>query len=339
MPRDSRFELLRIIAMFMILMLHVNFFALRFPLVSHLHADPWHTLTRISLEMVALTSVNLFVLISGWWGIKPTGRGFAKFLFQCIFVISLMYATGIALGKAEYDIKGLQECVYFTKAWFVMSYAGLYLLAPVLNNFVANTSQATLRRFLIGFYVFQTVFGCFSVQPAYMSYGYSVFSFIGLYLLARYVRLYGQALMKYGRAMWLVSLAVAIAAYAVPLWCDTQDYDYIPMAYSAPTTVVGALGLLLMCASSRPWHSRAVNYIAASCFTVYLCHVCNTWTQKEFKAAALDIYHTYSGLEYLGIITLFMTAVFAASICLDQLRKVAWIGVEKIQQSVLKSQD
>lgn len=336
MNRDSRFELLRIIAMFMVLMLHVNFFALHFVTVSQLNNNPAQALTRISLEMLALVAVNLFVMISGWWGIKPTLRGAAKLLFQCIFVIGIMFAVGVCTGRTPNDVEGWQEVLYFSDSWFVLSYLGLYLLAPVLNSFIENSPRRTLALFLVAFFVFQTLYGNFSPCKSFIGRGYSAFSFVGLYMLARYVRLYRQSWLKYGPALWAVSLVAAIAIYAVPLWCGVQDYDYLAMDYTAPTTVCGALGLLMWTADSRPWHSRAVNFVAASCFTVYLCHVCNAWVQKAFKETAADIYRHASGLDYMWRILLFMLAVYAGGILLDQLRKICWHGIEKIQHRALK---
>lgn len=324
MKRDSRFELLRIVAMFMVLILHANFLVLHYPGTKVLHTQPLQAMTRIFFEMFSVVAVNLFVLISGWWGIRPSVRGFAKFLFQCFFIVSIMYAIGIATGQAQFNLKGIQECIYFSQAWFIVTYAALYLLAPVLNSFVARASRTSYRNFLIAFYAFQTFYGCLSPVGNNISYGYSIISFAGLYLLARYVRLYGTHLIKYGKWVWLLSLIAAIALYTVPVWFGTQRYDYIPMAYSSPTTILGALGILMMCANSRPWHSNAVNYIAASCFAVYLCHRCNLWTKTAYEDYARQIFREYSGVESLCMIFLYMVAVFAASILLDQARKLTW---------------
>lgn len=324
MKRDSRFELLRIIAMFMVLILHANFLVLHYPGPKALHAEPVQAMTRIFFEMLSLVAVNLFVLISGWWGIRPSVTGFAKFIFQCFFIVALMYGIGIATHRTSFDLKGLQECFYFSQAWFIVTYAALYIIAPVLNSYVASASKKSYKKFLIAFFAFQTLFGCLSPVGNNISYGYSIISFAGLYLLARYVRLYGGHLIKYGVWVWLGSLAASIALYAIPVWCGTQRYDYIVMAYSAPTTILGALGILMMCANSRPWHSSTVNYIAASCFAVYLCHRCNLWTKMAYEDYARMIFRKYSGIEALGGITLYMVAVFFASIAIDQLRRLSW---------------
>lgn len=332
-PRDSRFELLRIIAMFMVLILHADFLVLHYPGTKFLHAHPLEAMTRIFFEMASLIAVNLFVLISGWWGIRPSAQGFGKFLFQCFFIVTLMYGIGIATGHTTLSLKGIQECIYFTQGWFIVTYAALYLVSPVLNSFVATASRLSYRNFLIAFYTFQTLYGCLSPAANNISYGYSIISFIGLYLLARYIRLYATHIIRYGKWIWIASLTAAIALYTVPVWFGIQRYDYIAMAYSSPTTILGALGMLMMCAHSKPWHSRVVNYIAASCFAVYLCHRCNLWTKAAYEDYARQIFREYSGVQSLCMIFLFMLAVFTASILIDQLRRLTWHLLSSIKIS------
>lgn len=63
--RNSNIEGLRIIAMFMILMLHVNNFSIGEPTTAEAVDAPIPTLARCVFESISLISVNLFVLISG----------------------------------------------------------------------------------------------------------------------------------------------------------------------------------------------------------------------------------------------------------------------------------
>ncbi len=73
------FELLRIFAMLMVLGLHANFAALHVP-------DAYSILTfsgigRVLCQSLCIVAVNVFVMISGWFGIKPSMRGFCNFMW------------------------------------------------------------------------------------------------------------------------------------------------------------------------------------------------------------------------------------------------------------------
>ena len=71
--RASNFELLRILAMLLILVLHANFLAFRFPTNEAIHAQPLTSLGQVWSEALAIVGVNVFVLISGYFGIKARG--------------------------------------------------------------------------------------------------------------------------------------------------------------------------------------------------------------------------------------------------------------------------
>ena len=77
--RDSNMELLRIIAMIGILVLHADYFALGFPKMGDCSSSPLFT---IFIESIFIISVNLFVLLSGWYGIKPRKKVFFESLFS-----------------------------------------------------------------------------------------------------------------------------------------------------------------------------------------------------------------------------------------------------------------
>lgn len=329
--RNSNIEILRIVAMLMILILHVDFFALGEPTTEQAVDRPMQTFSKVFFEMFALISVNLFVLISGWFTIKFSIRGLFKLFYQCVFIITLMYAVGLMTGMAMFSKDGLLECLFMSdNAWFVKSYIGLYILAPVLNSFVAQVSKKQLLITLLAFYSFQTLYGCLYYSAEWIGYGCSVFSFIGLYLLARFVRVYCVNLFKYGLWIWLGSLAIATLWYWIPLCGGHLVFSYMAYHYSSPTTITGALGLLMWMASKPQKSNRIINWVATSCFTVYLYHICNSWTTSCYTDIAGKIFYEFSDLDYLIAISVFILLVFAGGILVDQIRKYSWKCVEII---------
>ena len=83
--RESNFELLRIIAMFMVLILHADFQALGAPTRADIISSPITSTLKVFFEMASIVAVNVFILISGWFGIRPSIKGFCKFAFQYLF--------------------------------------------------------------------------------------------------------------------------------------------------------------------------------------------------------------------------------------------------------------
>lgn len=191
-PRQSNLELLRIIAMFFILVVHSDFKSLGIPSMSDFYNYQVASTTRIIIQSLALVCVNIFILISGWFGIRPSIRGFSRLLFQILFFFVGIYLLQIIFFGVPINLNGLRACIFMTRSddWFIKAYMGLYIISPVLNKFLANIEEEKLRWILINFYIFQTLYGC-SGAAEYIRDGYSVFSFIGLYLLAGYFRRFG----------------------------------------------------------------------------------------------------------------------------------------------------
>lgn len=83
--RLSNFELLRLLAMMFVLIVHADFIALGAPDVSDWASRPVGVVSQYLFECLAICCVDVFVLISGWFGIKFSFRKFSAFFFQVVF--------------------------------------------------------------------------------------------------------------------------------------------------------------------------------------------------------------------------------------------------------------
>ena len=190
--RNSNIELLRVIAMFLVLVVHADFFSLGAPNAEDLNSNAADSVLRVFFEALSIACVDIFVAISGYFGIHAKFKGLTKFLFQCAFFLIGIYAVTLLLGISTVSFAGFKGCILATKLnWFVKAYLLLFILSPVLNAFVERAERRLFRNVLIGFYTFQLLYGwIFSSAVTYINDGYSVTSFIGLYLLMRYVATY-----------------------------------------------------------------------------------------------------------------------------------------------------
>lgn len=186
--RQSNFELLRIIAMLMVVIGHTQFVALGRPSVEAVLQDPIDLSVRCLIQYLCSPCVNIFVLISGYFSIRPSLIGASKFIFQVVFLSTFCYIILLSLGFSNLSIKGIIECVGLTgSCWFVKSYLLLYILAPVLNAYVEITERKQFRNLVIAFFLFQSVFGWYLSTAHFIETGMSTISFVGLYLLDRYI--------------------------------------------------------------------------------------------------------------------------------------------------------
>lgn len=321
--RLSNIELLRIIAMFLVLVVHADFFSLGKPTAHDISAAPLPSFTRFFFQSLSILCVDVFVLISGWFGIKPTFNRVASFLFQCFFFLIGIYVVCLVLGLEVLSVKGIAGCFFLNGwNWFIKAYIGLMILAPVLNVFIERATERQLRNLLICFYVFQTLYGWVSGAAAFFVGGYSTMSFIGLYMLARYVRLYPSKYTQKSPVFDFAVFFVIIMLQAIIAFCFLWSSGYM-FSYVSPLVILSALYLLLLF-SKLHIQSKVINWIAISSFAVFLLHTNPNLCKPYFIPVIKQIYAHFSGPMCLFVIFLFLLSVFISAIFIDKFRVAIW---------------
>ena len=317
------------------MVVHADYFALGAPSSIDMQIAPVSTLTRILIEALSICCVNVFVLISGYFGIHPKKRSLASFLFQIFFFFVLIYGCCVATGTATISIQGILQCFCLTPAnWFIKAYLLLFFLAPVLNAFIEKGDRKLHRNVLIGFYLIQTVYGClFSAD--FFGNGYSTLSFIGLYLLARYIKIYApkwsQLKKVYDISLYLLCAAL-ITIITLLGFRVGKNTEILMFTYINPLVVIESVALLLFF-SKLKFTSRFINWVAASSFAVYLVHANPNILKGIYKDTIVSLYNSSSGFSTILYIFVFLTGIFIQSILIDQVRKVLF---EKIRNDSLK---
>ena len=331
-PRQSNIELLRILAMFLVLVLHADFGSLGIPSHNDVEVAPGSSVCRILFGALGTIAVNVFVLISGWFTIKPTLKGVCAFIFQCLFISIGVYFVAFLSGNLHVGITSVvRDGVLFEFGgyWFIKSYLVLYAFSPVLNTFVQYASKRTMMLTLLCFYILQTVCSTTGFMDSYIySEGYTPLSFFGLYILAQLIRRYYNdfdirtALLLFCGALLFNTLVPS----ANILWGL-----HLPIAfyyYSSPLVIVEAVALLMIFVRIKIKPNKYINWISSSAFAVYLFHS-HPLLFDKFKDEVRYIFQSDSVFTLLAIFT-FLFVVYAASILIDQPRKIIWKYISKM---------
>lgn len=85
--RESNIELLRNISMFMILVIHANFVSLPKIEYSELMTNTIPSVSRFFIESLGIVAVNVFVFISGWFGIKTRTKSVLSFIYLILWYL------------------------------------------------------------------------------------------------------------------------------------------------------------------------------------------------------------------------------------------------------------
>lgn len=336
--RLSNMELFRIIATFLVLLVHADFFSLGSPNKEMLINSPSFSYGQLYIQGLSIICVNLFVLLSGWFGIKQSFQGFTKFIFQCLFFLIGIYLIMTLLGLTDLSpkgiLKGIAGCfVLLNWNWFIKAYICLYIIAPMINVYIENAGKEKVLTFLISFFAFQTIYSWVSNSAVFFEAGYSTMSFIGLYSLARYVRLYSPKFSSLNKWYYLftyffISFILAICAYASIISNFTSLLNKI-YSYVNPLVILSALSLLLFF-SKVHFYSSIINFIGASSFAAFLLHTNPNLCTQYFVPAIQQIAKSHEGIIAWGYIILFLCLIFVLAIIIDQIRIFFWNKINHI---------
>lgn len=142
--RESQFELLRIVAIFMVLIHHSLAVADTFGYTGHYTLN--EGITGVLLNSAVIIGVNLFVLITGWFGVSDK-KIFRKILFLLIEVTcysGIAYLIASLFNVTRFSIPDFVHAIDFTWNWFIVCYIMLLFSIPLLNKLIRTNKIISL---------------------------------------------------------------------------------------------------------------------------------------------------------------------------------------------------
>ena len=187
--RKSNIELLRIISIILILVVHATYYSFGTPTIDEIQGNPLKSFFYIGIENISIVCVDVFILISGWFGVHPKFKSIGSLFFQCIYFSLLMCIFGDVTSLYSVNtIDYMRSFIHFPH--FVVCYAVMYMLTPAINSFIDHSSKQEFARLLCVYYGWAFLFGWLFHSDEGFANGNTTLAFIGLYMLARYIRLY-----------------------------------------------------------------------------------------------------------------------------------------------------
>lgn len=344
--RMANLELLRCIAMMMVVVLHFLGKGNLLGELTEKQLGSVHTAAWL-LESFCIVAVNLYMLISGYF-LSTSSFKLSRLLklWLQIWVYSvgvgiLAYALGIC-PESEFGIHYLLTLmlpISMEHYWFMTAYVFLYLLLPLIDRTVREMSKGQMQAALgLLLFVFCILKSCLPVRLEMDGQGYDFLWYLCVFLTAAYIRRFGwDFLRKKGCAIGLY-LAAVLAIFGGTMglrqiYLRTGGLGYIVQIcleynHILPLlAAVGLFGVLLKVRVSDGW-ANVINRIAPYTLGVYLLHenigVRYIWP-KWLGAAAVD-----SVGSLLLHVAAAVAVVFTVGILADMLRAAAMKGLHRL---------
>lgn len=324
--RNSSVELLRIIAMSMVLLTHYNWSMLGANVEKV--AFEGSGVFRIIFESCIVICVNLFLLISGFYSIKFKLRSVFNIgiLVASVLLIQFLwtYFVGPHIGhEAPGKITpGAFVGIFLfisSSDYFVVDYLFLMFLSPILNSFIDKYDEKVIP-YVIALFCIETWFECVLPNKWFgFNEGYSIVHFVLMYLLARCLYLKRDCLSKFRPERWLFVYFLCVIINSV-LYTNGVHFSFY---YSNPFVVIEAISFFMLFAN-REFYNKIINWIASGTFAVYILHRYNPihdWLKYlDNMLYSTDIYIVYIMKSLPVLIILFFSSILYDKV-LDLVRK------------------
>lgn len=340
--RDTNFELLRIIAMFMIVTLHYTQNS------GVLENNGTYTLQNIFfifLNTVCSVGVNCFVLISGYYLIT------SKFKIQKIihlWGLVLFYSLGIYLlykiaNHSVVNPMSSVETIYvFTPVlnvhyWFIVPYLALYIVFPFLNKMINTLNQKQLKVILIIFFVLMCAIN--NITPLNQNFeavgGHSILWFMFLYGVGAYIKKYknkDEGKDKYKYLLYFIICIILGFIFKIifenisSLNILLKYANYRVIAFNSVFAFLGAVFIFMFFKNIKVKGEntgKCISFISKNVFAVYLIH--------EHELNRQVIWNTNLNINIAGMQNNFILhyllcifIIFTSCVLIEEIRRIVF---------------
>lgn len=354
--RLSNFELMRIVSMFLIVIWHVIMHGKMFANTS---SESIKNILKL-IQYIIIIHVNSFVLLSGYFQSKSKFRigKFLDLIMEVLFYLTLILIVGNFIGLPIYCTNFVRLYNYYLSCidgyWFINCYLIVYIFSDYINKFISSLNYKEYKKFLIiGFVIFSIVpFLCGG--KILNNIGYNFYSFIYLYILGAFLRIYPInecKKLKNISNIWYFIILICIF-FSCPLIryfilflvfnfknINFVNDLYIKISYSSlsyfsPLVIVQSLCYFEFFRNLK-FKSKFVNFISRYVFGVYLLHE-NVYIRGFiYKFLKIDVFY---GTSFKHVLYCFVCAIMIFLFCIfvDIFRKAIFDFFKKHKQMFAK---
>ncbi|MBE6308607.1 MAG: acyltransferase [Bacteroidales bacterium] len=305
--RNSNLELLRIVAMAFIVVWHIS-----------IHAQKGEAITHDFIASIAITGVNLFVLISGYFGIKLKWKSLLNILSCAIFYYSITLLCNYIFFDPTLNLVKEIECIFtpisnYKTYWFVSTYIMLMLLSPAINT-ILNKMNKQQYIFFIGVMFYICCITGFVFQHSININGYNLFNFIFIYSVGHLLRKYDIPHKFCARFLVLIYISATIIIFI-------GSYLNIgrTLNYNNPIIVISAIAFFCLFARQN-FNNCHINTIAKNMFPVYLVQESSLGVEIYRLLYTFGKETNFQGAGYFIILALYITILFISAFIFEKIR-------------------
>ena len=329
--RQANFELLRILAMYLIVIWHIK---------GHYIDEGSEVFHPIVVKVLSGLSnfisfhVDLFILITGYFGIRNNKKAIVKNLLLCaIYLWAFNLIT--YLHDGTFDIKEVIFPISHSPWWFMTVYFLLVLVAPFLEKMLSVLTDKEWLLWVGTLLLLNVYFGHYQHLESVYLIGFDLMNMLTVYsvgALFRKPKLLDRFRFGGGKKSLLLSLFILILLRIVigKLFFKMQ-IDILPGEYCAPLTIALAVNVFLLFKNVSLKSSSLITFFSKSAVSVYL--ITEYPTVREWLTSHYGYYYQmlcHNMTEGMLYVTFSSIAIFVVCVFIDKVRIFFQKNIEKV---------
>ncbi len=266
--RNSNHELLRIIAMYMIIFVHANMY-----LSTFCTGNLW-TIFNGLINGICNIGVSCFILISGYYGITFNLKKFVK--MECMMITYSLLELGILCLSSPDQMAGaalLEQLVksffpFITrKYWFYSCYICLLFLSKYIQKFIDSLDHEEFKKLLCLLLLLFSVLPTFFYFELIPNNGKGLSQMIIVYMVGRYIHTYKDTVIpKKAGLLFIILWLINGVSHEFPLQVG-GIYHHLCKDNSITNLIMAVILFYLF--KNLNFHSGFINKAAAYIFAVF----------------------------------------------------------------------
>lgn len=283
-------------------------------------------------EIAAYSSVNCFVLISGYCGyrgekINPNLKNIINLMFNAIFYSVTIILFAKFFLQSEIGLKSAVKAFFPITTrmyWFFSSYFVMYIFSPLINTVVNKASKKTLVTATAAILIVSVM--TLAGDAFALNDGNSAAWFSMLYLIGATIKKYDLTSIISSKKALMTALFGLCGTYATFFGCwalggTIAGYRGLFIKYSSPTVLVAAVGIFMIFSKINIPNKfeKAIDFIVPSVFCVYLIHD-NRNLRAFIFSNLLSFVGTLHPVLFFISVPLIAVAIFIICLLIDRIR-------------------
>lgn len=332
--RNSNYELMRIVSMFLIVLCHV----INLGHVLHNCVNPSLQLIFKFIMYFTIVHVNSFVLVSGYYQSTSTFKQSsvwsiinANWFYRIVIMVLFLILGFINVDKVTFIKEAFP--LNINEYWFIRNYILLYCLSPFINMALNSFDKKGFKKLLLVLFIIFSLIPTFTGNNFLNNNGYTLYSFVCLYIVGAYLRRYplekSYLFKNTSKGLYQLILLFTFFFMLIANFVNTSFFSFIlkynpvikefggyivntRLSYSNPFIVIQSIAYFLFFGTLTIKNNKVINKLASLTFGVYLIHENNFVRSLLYTWIGIDGHKIYS---YSFLINVFCSAIGIYVVC------------------------